>query len=626
MPQGGILSPLLYNVMVKDVPQTEGVYNLEYADDITIICSSESLDEVTNKIECQLEKIYKWSQDWGFKINLDKTKAMFFTRRKINHPIIKMNNSELPFVRTNKYLGMILDSPKLTWKNHIEYLSLSSITKVNIMRAITRFHWGADRNILLRFYKSVIRGKMDYGAIFYGVSSHSNLKKLDVIQNKCLRIAIGAKRTSPVMSLEVEGNVMPLNRHRIFLTIKYYLKIAEFPPWHPFKTETSETLIDLINYNWNNSNNIPPFHVAAQKLLDSLNMDFILNENSCYLSPLIPWVNYTDLINLEFFQSNVSKISNNVANSIFQQILNSKYNDFIEIYTDGSFTVEPRESAACSVVILDNLIRTKISYKLNENVRIMGCELYAILKALELITNLQNYSAKNYVIFSDSLSGLQSIMSPNPQNCKEIILQIQELLLLLNNSCVVKLQFIPGHKGIVGNEEADIVAKMGHSKETTEIYLGREEKVRMLLNIMTQRWENQWKQLSESLQKGLHIRLIKNEIKFWPWASHRTRITETLFARLRIGHVNVGHYLFKIGKSTTDKCSCGAIETVEHLLIQCRIYEAKRHEMTSKLGNFGIDLTLKNLLGGGNFDIAKQHYIINIVTSYLSSIKRLRNL
>ena len=627
VPQGGILSPTLFNIMVNDIPQTEGVYNMEYADDITILCKSTSVNEIIFKLERQLEKLFKWGKDWGFKINLQKTHAMMFTRRNIPAPVIKMNHSPLKFVNSKKYLGIVFDSPKLSWRNHIEYLSSSSISRINIMRAITRFQWGADRNTLLTFYKSVIRGKLDYGAMYYGVASHSNLKKLDKIQNSCIRIAIGAKKSSPVMSLEVESNIMPLNRYRNYLTLKYYMKVIEFPSWHPFQLETSDNFVKLIDHNWSSSIDSPPFHMRAIKLLESINMEFITGEYHLYLSPFIPWIDYSGMINLEFYHGPVLGLSNNIASRIFHQLLSSKYHNFIQIYTDGSCINEPFESSACSVVVFDPFCRKTISYKLNENVKIMGCELYAIFKALEYIKNLSmTNTKKKFVIFSDSLSGLQAITNPNPQTYKAMIFQIQNLLLEVKDGHEVRLQFIPGHKGIAGNEEADAAAKRGHSKINMESYMGREEKVRMMKGIIMQRWENQWQSLTESLQKGLHLKLIKNKIKFWPWTSHKNRLTETLFARLRIGHVNVAKFTFMIGKSPTDKCQCGQVETVHHLLLECQLYNRKRHELDRKLRNYNIDMTIQNLLGGGNFDETKQYYIINSVISFLSGIKRLKRL
>ena len=69
--------------------------------------------------------------------------------------------------------------------------------------------------MLLRFYKSVILAKLDYGAPFYTTACKTNLDKLNKVQNNALRIAIGARKTSPIVSLEAESHIPPLDIHRL---------------------------------------------------------------------------------------------------------------------------------------------------------------------------------------------------------------------------------------------------------------------------------------------------------------------------------------------------------------------------------------------------------------------------
>ena len=55
-----------------------------------------------------------------------------------------------------------------------------------------------------QLYRSLIRSKLDYGSIGYGSARKSYLQMLDTVHNQGLRLALGAFRTSPVSSLNVE--------------------------------------------------------------------------------------------------------------------------------------------------------------------------------------------------------------------------------------------------------------------------------------------------------------------------------------------------------------------------------------------------------------------------------------
>ena len=71
--------------------------------------------------------------------------------------------------------------------------------------------WGADKKVLLRLYRSLIRSKLDYGCVVYGSARKSYLSKLDTIHNQGLRLALGAFKTSPINSLYIEANEPSLN-------------------------------------------------------------------------------------------------------------------------------------------------------------------------------------------------------------------------------------------------------------------------------------------------------------------------------------------------------------------------------------------------------------------------------
>ncbi|KAJ4433175.1 hypothetical protein ANN_15432 [Periplaneta americana] len=65
--------------------------------------------------------------------------------------------------------------------------------------------WGADRIVLLRLYRSLIRSKLDYGCFIYGLANKSKLRFLDTIHHHGIRLATGAFRTSRIASLYCEA-------------------------------------------------------------------------------------------------------------------------------------------------------------------------------------------------------------------------------------------------------------------------------------------------------------------------------------------------------------------------------------------------------------------------------------
>lgn len=128
MPQGSVLGPLLFSLFINDLSKCLCYCShIFYADDSTIYLrfKPSDLGDAINKVNENLNLITTWCQQKSHKINILKTKAMFFgSARYINlidtHviPRIVIHEEPLEVVTSFNYLGVILDE-KLTWQGHV---------------------------------------------------------------------------------------------------------------------------------------------------------------------------------------------------------------------------------------------------------------------------------------------------------------------------------------------------------------------------------------------------------------------------------------------------------------------------------------------------------------------------
>ena len=130
-----------------------------------------------------------------------------------------------------KFLGVIFDR-KLSFVPHLKYVEKRGLKALNILKVIGNTEWGADRKVMLRLYRSLVRSKLDYGCIVYGSARKSYLQMLDPIHNQGLRLCLGAFRTSPVESLYVDAHEPCLGARRATLSLQYASKIKSLPK-HP---------------------------------------------------------------------------------------------------------------------------------------------------------------------------------------------------------------------------------------------------------------------------------------------------------------------------------------------------------------------------------------------------------
>ena len=139
-PQGSVLSPILFNAIINTLDDALGdVPNLslsQFANDSAIWTKHSSPRLALNKIQSALDEIEMWSQLWGFKISTLKTKAIIFSRRKINIGSLQkltLFGRDIEFSDQITFLGMTLDK-KLTWGEHIKKMIEKYNKDLNLMR------------------------------------------------------------------------------------------------------------------------------------------------------------------------------------------------------------------------------------------------------------------------------------------------------------------------------------------------------------------------------------------------------------------------------------------------------------------------------------------------------------
>ena len=226
-PQGSVLSPVLFLVMINDLPDPGDEVKLSiFADDCSIWRSGRNLKYDASILQKYFERYQNWCDVWGFRISKSKTTVVVFSKKIDPEKQIelKVDGENISFSRSVKFLGVIFDR-KLTWNEHIRYVITRCNKRLNLLRALTGTDWGASKKTLIMLYRSLIRSIIDYGSIAYDSASESSKRLLDQIQSKALRICCGAMIMTPVSALQVECGEMPLGLRRRELQLQYAVKI-----------------------------------------------------------------------------------------------------------------------------------------------------------------------------------------------------------------------------------------------------------------------------------------------------------------------------------------------------------------------------------------------------------------
>src|SRR5213083_8575 len=136
------------------------------------------------------------------------------------------------------------------------------------------------------------------------------------------------------------------------------------------------------------------------------------------------------------------------------------------IYTDGS----GHGGHIGAAIYTPTINVTKGEYIGTDNTHnVYAAELTATKMSITLLEErIEEYS--NVHIFTDNQSAIQAIESPKQQSGQYIIKSILDIIDKIHETkptCSIHIEWVPGHKDIDGNEQADQAAKAAATSSTT---------------------------------------------------------------------------------------------------------------------------------------------------------------
>ena len=273
VPQGSILSVTLFSVKINSITQClkPGVDCSLYVDDFQVCYRSSNMSIIERQLQLCLNKLQQWATDNGFRFSKTKTLCMHICQKK-RSPFRSTACSwqkPIPVVEEAKFLGVIFDR-KLSFIPHLKYVKKKALKSVNILKVIVNPEWGADRKVMLRLYRSLIRSKLDYGCIVYRSARKSYLPMLDPIHNQGLRLCLGAFRTSPVESLYVDAHEPSLGARRAKLYLQYATRIKSLPNHPAHNAVFDNTYMKLFDAR---PSAIPIFGLRIKQFLTASNIE-----------------------------------------------------------------------------------------------------------------------------------------------------------------------------------------------------------------------------------------------------------------------------------------------------------------------------------------------------------------
>jgi hypothetical protein len=192
MPQGGLISSVLFSVYVNDMPSPSHHVELAlYADDTAIIVKSRAPTLLVSYLESYLNDLQRWVSELRIVINVSKSTAIIFARagrRFIQPRPVTLFGEPIQWVDTTRYLWVTLNT-RLNWSPHIDQVRKKTAQRIYVLDPLLNRKSALSVRKRVLLHKQLIRPMMEYACPARRSADRTYVRKLQVLKSKCLRLA-----------------------------------------------------------------------------------------------------------------------------------------------------------------------------------------------------------------------------------------------------------------------------------------------------------------------------------------------------------------------------------------------------------------------------------------------------
>lgn len=211
VPQGSTLGPLLFLLYINDLPNSISCNPKLFADDTCLVINSNCISDLKESITSELSKIHSWVNANKLVINPSKSNLLVVPPKNRCSEYEKISvfydNAEIVKLSSVKYLGIVFDS-NLNFESHMNMLTKKLSRSVGILTKLKRL---LPPKSLLQLYYAIVHPHLLYGLIVWGGSFKSYIDKLNILQNKAVKIIAGGRWMEHVTPFYKQLNLLKIN-------------------------------------------------------------------------------------------------------------------------------------------------------------------------------------------------------------------------------------------------------------------------------------------------------------------------------------------------------------------------------------------------------------------------------
>lgn len=219
VPQGGVLSPLLFSIFINSISQNLTCSYHLYADDLQIYAQEgvNNIERAICEVNANLDVIASWATAFGLTVNPSKSQTIIIGGRG---QLARVDRSQLspisfmgtiiPYSETVKNLGIYFDTT-LSWSRQVNEVSRKIFAS---LRSLGRLRNFLPIKTKITLAQSLLLPILDYADVCYLDLTEELLNKLERLQNAAIRFAFGLRKFDHISEYRAQLKWLPIRLRR----------------------------------------------------------------------------------------------------------------------------------------------------------------------------------------------------------------------------------------------------------------------------------------------------------------------------------------------------------------------------------------------------------------------------
>ena len=536
LPQGSVLSPLLFLVFINDLVEklaSSGVEVSAFADDLAVWKVAKRVESCREGVQRAAGIVEEWCESWLMGLSVDKCSATLFSLDPKDSEMsgleVVVKGRQLEKEKNPCFLGVVYDVG-MTFRGQVEKVVKKGEAGVRLMRCLAGRDWGWKKELLRATYVALVRSVFLFGSAAWAPWVAASVwEKVERVQLEAARVIGGTLRSAPREAVLAEAGLTEVRREAEVAWGREWVKcLGAEEGSHRRKWGLKEVRRRLSRRRG--------WRIQAKE-----RMVRVMPEEVGIMKRVRgerPWRSWEG-VEWDVEGEKSGKVEEDREKAVRRLEGEPKW----VIFTDGSAKEGTREGGAAAVVTKGRVSQPELVEVRKEAAGMVTSSFQAEVKALRMAVEWLEERAEGWeaaVVASDSQAGLMAVKRAGPGLLDEEVAKVVAAGHRLGKEGKkLKFVWVAGHCGLIGNEWADTAAKEASNMEQDGVKCMLKSVLKSGCRVSGEReWKH--KRSQEVYGKGLEKELEKE------WS----REEAVSMARLRSGHsLELAGYRKRIGLS-----------------------------------------------------------------------------